>query len=85
MAEEQVLEQIQPAVEADAAEARPGPEVAPSVLPSELEGANSNGAVDSSEPKPEVATTTDTPAEQQAPETAKSIFSIEALLFSSLC
>jgi hypothetical protein len=83
MAEEQVLEQIQPAVEADAAQAKPGPEVAPSVLPTEPEGASSNGPVDTSEPKPEVAT--DAPAEAQAPENVKSIFSIEALLFSSLC
>jgi len=83
MAEEQVLEQIQPAVEADAAQAKPGLEVAPSVLSPEPEGARSNGPVDTSEPKPEVAT--DAPAEAQAPETVKSIFSIEALLFSSLC
>jgi hypothetical protein len=85
MAEEQVLEQIQPAVEADAAEAKLGPEVVPPVLPSEPEGANSNGAIENSEPKPDVATNTDTPAEAQAPETVKSIFSIEALLFSSPC
>jgi hypothetical protein len=83
MAEEQVLEQIQPAVEADAAQAKSGPEVAPSVLPSEPESASSNGPVDTNEPKLEVAT--DAPAEAQAPETVKSIFSIEALLFSSLC
>lgn len=83
MAEEQVLEQIQPAVEANAAEVKPGPELAPSVLPSEPEGASSNGAVEASEQMPEVATNTDSPA--QAPEITKSIFSIEALLFSSLC
>jgi hypothetical protein len=78
MAEEQVLEQIQPAVEADAAEGKAGPNAAPSALPSEPEGANGNGAVETSEPKQEVATNADTPAQAQPSEAARGMFSIEA-------